>query len=269
MKHSETLHSPLSIPVSFTDFIYSPFPFLNLPSEIRNIIYRLVVKSHARFYESKVLDKHSLKLLLGQAEYATLTRWDIQYNHQAVIQPGLLRTCSQIRKEALILYYENHPFDFNIYADAPMHECLRNWHSSIGEIGRRHLRHVNFNVCGRYIFFHSPIADIMKKNHTLMGKLVTTAYQRSALDPKEQLCDLWLLVEYMGATRGETNFPRLQTCSNTLQIRDVDFWEHSAQTPQGSLQVERHYPGLHSAKLIFEPRMDCFDAVDGSASSAA
>lgn len=73
-----------------TDYAKQTSALLSLPAELRNCVYRYVLVAGSR-------------LIVDTPE--------------AVRQPALLRTCSQIRKEALNLYYADNSFEI------VMHDC--------------------------------------------------------------------------------------------------------------------------------------------------
>lgn len=72
---------------------------LELPAELRNKIY----------------------------EYALVEQWCIEIDRQNHLQPGLLRTCHQIRAEAIEMFYSENQFQLRVYFPPEVRPQVRHW----------------------------------------------------------------------------------------------------------------------------------------------
>ena len=119
---------------------YSPFPFLNLPSELRNEVYRLVSSSTDWLYCGG--PKTSMK---GHTE--GIPCYDSLQNVKA--HSSLYRTCKQIRDEGLALFFQHHCFLFYVEHGGCFLAILL-WLRNIAEVGRNNIRHLRiryWNTC--------------------------------------------------------------------------------------------------------------------------
>lgn len=89
--------------------ITSPFPFLKLPGEIRNEIYKYVAASNNKArrrcpikWSAKQPDDHSVNIYLGNRQ-----------NQACTTLPGLFLVCSQVYHESRVLFHRHH--DFRLY----------------------------------------------------------------------------------------------------------------------------------------------------------
>ena len=110
-----------------TDQPISPFPFLELPAELRFQIYMLVVENACE----------SSRFARDQAN---------------IVQPNLFRVCKMTRNETWNegrqFFYQHHNFFFPVES----HNCFQaimKWLRSIGQKAREDIRHVQIGFIGQ------------------------------------------------------------------------------------------------------------------------
>lgn len=112
----------------------SPFPFLKLPPEIRNIIYNL---SSQNFYSHKKSHKavYTYDVLNGP-NIGVRRRQQIAFNNTGMIrQPALFRSCSLARSEGLPLYYRTCTHIFERESTGESDTIILDWLRAITERG--------------------------------------------------------------------------------------------------------------------------------------
>jgi hypothetical protein len=110
-----------------TDVRTSPFPFLKLPSELRNKIYKIAA---TQYYFDK-------------ANYHDDRYKNAQTSHGAIWQPGLIRCNKQLRNEGRPFFFQLHEFVFDITHHKA---AFLAWFDVIGEAARREIRHLTFDI---------------------------------------------------------------------------------------------------------------------------
>ena len=114
-----------------------PFRFLDLPAELRNSVYELVVQGRDRDADTKT----PIRVVGGE--------FCIGYH-----QPNITRVCRQTRREALFVFYRENTFTFNF--DCVMdwfhdHDFFAHWVEIIGHENARNLRTINITSAPLHI----------------------------------------------------------------------------------------------------------------------
>ncbi|KAL2044968.1 hypothetical protein N7G274_002743 [Stereocaulon virgatum] len=104
-----------------------PFPFLKLPPELRNKIYKLAA---TQYYFDKVNCDDDRYM-------------NAHTSHGAIWQPGLIRCNKQLSNEGRLFFFQLHEFVFDITYHKP--EFLA-WFDVIGEAARREIRHLTLDI---------------------------------------------------------------------------------------------------------------------------
>lgn len=115
-----------------TDVRTSPFPFLKLPSELRNKIYKFAA---TQYYFDKV-------------DYRDNRYINPQKSHGAIWQPGLIRCNKQLRNEGRPFFFQLHEFTFDITHHKA---AFLAWFDVIGDAARREIRHLTLDISERMI----------------------------------------------------------------------------------------------------------------------
>ncbi|KAK5727383.1 hypothetical protein LTR15_003278 [Elasticomyces elasticus] len=100
-----------------------PCPLLDLPPELRNTIWELVLTDNAPGKERTVNIKSDGKVAL----------------------PSILRTNEQTRRETLPMWYENTHFFMYLWDSTDLQSCYERF-AHIGDLAARHIRHVKIRV---------------------------------------------------------------------------------------------------------------------------
>lgn len=101
----------------------SPFRFLDLPGEIREMIYTYLAASYYTPETSKT------KFTFRDHDYPHDTHISETENQNSIMQPGLFRTCSQIYRESRLFFYRHHTFKLHIWQaeDKTLPDQLAAW----------------------------------------------------------------------------------------------------------------------------------------------
>ena len=169
----------------------SPFRFLDLPAEIRNMIYTYLAASYQTPETSKT------KFIFRIYDLPHDTRISTTENHNAIMQPGLVRTCSQIYWESRLIFYRHHHFKLHIWQEE--HKDMRNrlkawffsqsclkrvmkWLDAIGVEARMQIRSLEIDVHDSNAYwtstgteFKSFISDL----HARLSDEATVVYRPS------------------------------------------------------------------------------------------
>lgn len=116
--------------------VHSPFPFMKLPAEIRNKIYRLT----ATINHSDRLDRHYIRKVRPHNLIYSLVQ-------DAIVQPGLVCCSKQTRSEGLLIFFQEHHFLFDvrrIWGVGGPHSIgdLLPWLNKIGPVERKNIRNI-------------------------------------------------------------------------------------------------------------------------------
>ena len=214
----------------------------------------MVVRFNPSYNDVKRLEKAGLGSLPRHAQkFSGIRGRQCLHNFQAVLQPGLIRMCQQIRNEALPLYYQHHAFQFNLYNKPTMQEDMREWLLSIGEIGRRNIRHFVF----RFLEGHETLGagyyliKIMDRLHAVLPTQSIAIYKCSGY----ARVSLIHLAEHFAESNGGKR-PRVQKSTWSETFHDCG---HDGQA--GAIEL----------RMTFEPNMGWFggDAAGSPSSSQA
>ena len=126
-----------------TDIVFSIFPFMKLPPEIRNKIYRLTVFDPQRDCS----------------------------NADVIRQPGLLRCSRQTRTEGLMFFYENRAFFFPTHQTNQGLKHLLSWLKNIGPVASQSIHKMVVESNLRW----SDVATITEI-HTKLSDEATVTY---------------------------------------------------------------------------------------------
>ncbi|KAF1984868.1 hypothetical protein K402DRAFT_119994 [Aulographum hederae CBS 113979] len=136
--------------------------FLDLPGEIRNRIYELVVTSD-----------RPIEPLFG-SDFS----WFNDKSHRPISELAINGICRQIRKEALPLFFENNRFIFDSFPTS--NSYYTEWLHSIGPDNNKHLRHISFRML--YVRARGSRAGYNRQN---ISNLVTDQQYREKAAAKQ------------------------------------------------------------------------------------
>lgn len=147
------------------EVVHSPFPFMKLPAEIRNTIYRLAATS----YHFGRLDKYILRKWRGIFVFVNV--FGRRTDQDTIVQPGLVFCSKQTRAEGLPIFFHYHHFHFESW-NMPWLFCgTLVWLDKIGTLNGLSIRHITFanNIW-------SEDVPAMKKIHERLSEDVTVQY---------------------------------------------------------------------------------------------
>ncbi|OCL02511.1 hypothetical protein AOQ84DRAFT_228916 [Glonium stellatum] len=185
----------------------TPFRFLDLPAELRNSVYELVVQGRDRDADTKT----PIRVVGGE--------FCIGYH-----QPNITRVCRQIRREALFVFYRENVFTFNF--DCVMdwlhdHDFFAHWVEIIGPENARNLRTVKITSAPLHIeslAIECPQEFPCGTLRLAMGK----EYFENTWDlPERRPRSLWLLETFLlnGFETGDGEL--IMETENVLEVIDL------------------------------------------------
>lgn len=205
--------------------VYQDSPFLDLPAEIRNFIYR------AALYKPTPIDLWPIELIPAPAEDPALTAriakakaepgvYNERYRHQKDLEyvrkemaTGLLCTCTQIFKEAQHIFWRDNTFRFS--GDREYFGARR----FLGSIGPRALSQI------RILELFAPTESAM----TWSKRLAEVGYEREAKNhPKmhmvkaaKKLGDTWISDYDVFETNLEHTLTLLEPVRASIELKFI------------------------------------------------
>ena len=164
----------------------SPFRFLDLPPEIRNMIYTYLAASYQTPETSETKSK------FRTYDFPHDTCISATENQNPIMQPGLIRTCSQIYWESRLIFYRHHHFKLHIWQDE--HKDLRDrlmaWFFStsclkrltklldtIGAEARTQIRSLEIDVHDDYAHLRTAYGTLIGDLHARLSDEATIVYR--------------------------------------------------------------------------------------------
>ncbi len=241
----------------------SPFPFLNLPAEVRNEIYKYVSAADTKPRVPK-------KKLNFNQDLPTPTEIHEIANRAGTSQPGLFSTCAQIRNESRGLFYRYHTFKLHIWQEeeeglwsrfyAWLHclqreksciERVKRWLDAIGPQARKEIRRLEIKIHCEDQTTVKSFARFMDEIHARLPDEATVVYR--AVPEKMAKLILWEL--------GKVFYDRDHTRGMVFQSPR---WTFGDRRVMGGLNRSQgqYFPNRHDTQrvsLTFGPGMGWFN----------
>lgn len=186
---------------------YTPFRFLDLPAELRNAVYELVVQGRDRDADTKT----PIRVVGGE--------FCIGYH-----QPNITRVCRQMRREALFVFYRENTFTFNF--DCVMdwlhdHDFFAHWVEIIGHENARNLQTIKIASAPLHIeslTIECPQEFPCGTLRLVMGK---ECFENTWDLPERRQRSLWLLETFLlnGFETGDGEL--VVETENVLEVIDL------------------------------------------------
>ena len=120
-------------------YFLSPFPFLKLPPELGNKIYKFVAPYRPLYGDTEIEVKTTCASTFRGSKTRRRHYSTREPNAHSILQPGIFRSCSQIRREGLLFYFRQHSFSFALCSKSHCLPSIVTWLDDIGEFGRSNI----------------------------------------------------------------------------------------------------------------------------------
>lgn len=201
--------------------LYSPFPFLKLPGEVRNEIYRYVAVASNNAPKTRptvpgsYFEYQSSNIDMGN-----------KHNSASITAPGLFYICSQVYHESRVFFYRYHDFRLYIWQDHKAfmyhlkasvdfkrhNKCMErmfSWLDAIGPDMRKAIRNLDIELQCHESLDVTPYSDFIDDLHGSLSDDTTVTYRPIATNLKNGLNVLWKLAKVF-YKRDPGRVPRLE-----------------------------------------------------------
>lgn len=165
----------------------APFRFLDLPPELRNMIYKMITR-HPRAYGRIVNPFISARRARHKAQ---------QGNREEITQPNLFCASAMIRDESIGLFYQLRNFEVDLAMELHALKFLQSWLKGIGKEAYQTIRSLTLNI-GRKNLLSGRLCYIVTYLLENLSKEATITCQAEGSAPARKLwgLGLWCIKNY-------------------------------------------------------------------------